>query len=97
MSCPQMEAHLRARTVPVSKAEVKAGDIAVFYRYNYLSHTAIVLPPGDVVCHKPGAEVLSIDPIEEVTCFYGAVTYARELKKVKEQFDKCQKCVIVKL
>ena len=57
---------------------------------------AIVLPPGDVVCHKPGAEVLSIDPIEEVTCFYGAVTYARELKKVKEQFDKCQKCVIVK-
>ena len=71
MSCPQMEAHLRALTVPVSKAEVKAGDIAVFYRNNYLSHTAIVLPPGDVVCHKPGRKSSALTPLRKSHVFTG--------------------------
>jgi hypothetical protein len=90
-----MEDHLEAHTTPIRKEDVRAGDIAVFRRDMYLTHTAILLPSGDVVCHKPGGLALCIDTIEAAAKSYGEVSYVRAKKKVKKEFDKSQECVSV--
>lgn len=77
----RMEEHLKTRTTPISKEEAKAGDVAIFRRGDHLTHTAIVLPGGDLVCHKPGITALCIDRLEAAKASYGAdVTYARATK-----------------
>ncbi len=76
-----MEIYLAERTKPISKEDAKAGDIAIFRRGKYLTHTAVLLPGGDVVCHKPGGMALCIDTLENASCQYGTVTYARVEKK----------------
>jgi cell wall-associated NlpC family hydrolase len=88
----QIERHLREHTKPISKAEVKAGDVAVFYSGQYLTHTAIVLPSGSMVCHKPGAQTLCIDTIDAAVRSYGNVVYARPTKKVQKEFDNSAEC-----
>ena len=82
-----MERHLRKNTVPISREEVQAGDIAVFYEGDYFSHTAIILPGGDVICHKPGCNELCIDTVENASKTYGDVSYARPVKKSEKEFD----------
>jgi hypothetical protein len=79
-----MEKLLEEYTKPISKEEIRAGDIAVFRRDSYLTHTAVMLPDGNTICHKPGGNPLCIDTIEEATNSYGTVTYARAIEKVNE-------------
>ena len=90
-----MEAHLKENTDPISKNDAKAGDIAIFRSGKYLTHTAVLLPGGDIVCHKPGGMALCIDTIDAAAIAYGAVTYARVVKKVKKEFDNSPECVSV--
>ena len=90
-----MEAHLKENTDPISKNDAKAGDIAIFRSGKYLTHTAVLLPGGDVICHKPGGMALCIDTIEAASISYGSVTYARVTKKVKKEFDNSPECVNV--
>lgn len=90
-----MEIYLTARTKPISKLDAKAGDIAIFRSGKYLTHTAVLLPGGDIVCHKPGGGDLCIDTIGAASTQYGTVTYARVTKKVKKEFDNSPECVIV--
>ena len=77
----RMETYLEDHTRPISKDHAKAGDIAIFRRGKYLTHTAVLLPGGDVVYHKPGGMALCIDTLENASCQYGTVTYARVEKK----------------
>jgi hypothetical protein len=91
----KMERHLRENTTPISKEDAKAGDIAVFRSGMYLTHTAVLLPGGDIVCHKPGGLQLCIDTIEAASTSYGEVTYARAIKKEKKEFDNSPECVTV--
>ncbi len=79
----KMESHLKMHTYPISKEDAKAGDIAVFRRGDFLTHTAVILPGGDVVCHKPGGTPLCIDTIKSASTSYGEVSYAREIKNEK--------------
>jgi cell wall-associated NlpC family hydrolase len=90
-----MEFYLAERTTPISKSHAKAGDIVVFRSGRYLTHTAVLLPGGDVVCHKPGANHLCIDTVEAASISYGSVTYARVIKKEKKEFDNSPECVTV--
>src|ERR1035437_6060140 len=85
MDADQMKDYLQLRTKPISKEDAKAGDIAVFYSGNYLTHTAIILPGGDVICHKPGGQELCIDTIESAAINYGSVTYVRVIKESEER------------
>lgn len=71
-----MELHLQDSTVPIKPSEVRAGDIAVFRRFDGLSHTAVMINP-EIVCHKPGSTPLCIDTVENAAQKYGDVTYAR--------------------
>jgi hypothetical protein len=91
----KMETYLRDRTTPISRADVQAGDIAVFRSGKYLTHTAIMLPGGTTVCHKPGSCSLCIDTLEEASMSYGTVTYARVIKNSEKEFDKREECVNV--
>ena len=90
-----MEQYLEERTTPISKQDAKAGDIAVFRSGKYLTHTAVLLPGGDIVCHKPGGMQLCIDTIEAASITYGGVTYARVTKKSEKEFDNSPECVTV--
>ena len=90
-----MERHLEDHTKPISKEDAKAGDIAIFRSGKYLTHTAVLLPGGSIICHKPGGQALCIDTIESASFQYGTVTYAREVKKVKKEFDNSPECVNV--
>ncbi len=81
----RMEALLRDNSEPISKEDVKAGDVAIFHRGEYLSHTAIVLPNGTMICHKPGSTPLCIDSIEAAARNYGDVTYARAKEKKENE------------
>jgi cell wall-associated NlpC family hydrolase len=83
---------LKNRTKPIDKEKVKAGDIAVFDRGGYLTHTAIMLPDGNLVCHKPGGRALCIDTVDNVKKSYGAVRYARVKRKVEKEFDTPTTC-----
>ena len=97
----QIESHLKTHTHPISKEEVKAGDVAIFRRgeQQYLTHTAIVFDGGTVVCHKPGQQHLCIDIITAAQDSYGTATYARvlpvQLKISEKEFDKSPECVKV--
>jgi len=85
LSSTRMEDHLEAHTRPISKEEIRMGDVAIFhYPADYLTHTAIVLYPGRMVCHKPGQLALCIDTIEAVTNSYGEATYARVIEKTEK-------------
>lgn len=81
MDNPQIKMHLKEHTKSIGKKDAKAGDIAVFYQGDYLSHTAILLPGGNMVCHKPGRNELCIDTIEAASKSYGNVTYARVIEE----------------
>lgn len=85
MESPKMESLLMTHTESISKDEVKAGDIAVFRYGSYLSHTAVILPNGTMICHKPGATALCIDTIDAASKSYGKVSYARAIEKKSEE------------
>jgi hypothetical protein len=95
MEGKKMEQYLKENTTPISKGEAQAGDIAVFRRGDYLTHTAVLLPGGDIVCHKPGSLALCIDTIAAASIPYGDVTYARVVKKEEKEFDNSAECVKV--
>ena len=84
MTAEQMKTYLKVRTNPISKEEVRAGDIAVFsypdWMKDGLAHTAVILPSGKMVYHKPGGCELCIDTLESAMVSYGRnVTYVRAI------------------
>ena len=85
MDAGQMKAYLEVRTNPIRKKDAKAGDIAVFHKGSYLTHTAVLLPEANAVCHKPGATPLCIDTIDAASYSYGDVTYVRALEKKSDE------------
>ena len=91
----EMEDHLKTRTRRIRKSQVRAGDIAVFRRYDIyeqkvkLTHTAIVLPEGNHVCHKPGARELCIETLEAAKS-YGRVTYVRVKRKTQKNLTTAE-------
>jgi len=85
MKGEEMEDELKLRTIPIGRENLKAGDIAVFRRRSILTHTAVLLPGGKLVCHKPGGLDLCIDTMESAVNSYGNVTYARAIVEEKEE------------
>lgn len=75
-----MDDHLALYTKPIAKEEVRAGDIAVFRRGDYLTHTALMTHEPEIICHKPGANELCVDTMQRAIGMYGdEVTYVRPI------------------
>ena len=77
LSDRRMSEYLEANTQSICKEKVQAGDIAVFYRWDRLTHTALMMPDNSVVCHKPGMTDLCIDTLDAAAATYGKVTFVR--------------------
>lgn len=78
-----MEDLLKLNTVGIDAVGVRAGDIVVFRRGEFLTHTAIMMPDPSIIYHKPGGLELCITSIE-MARNYGPYTFVRDIKNLSK-------------